>query len=335
MRKLNFTIYGFKFIKLMNLNLNKRLKRNQFLKTDQLLYAANKTNSPQKKLDALNSYLVQLELSPIALKIDSMPFNLNNFKHTSRSRIDKIAPLASVIIASHNSEKTIEFSVLSIINGTYQNIEIIIVDDASQDNTCEIARRLSIQFPQIRLIPLLKNVGVYHARNRGLSESQGEYVLFHDSDDWAHSQRIEECVKLLQSKPQLVAVSCNYIRIDEEGNFFAPQGKYLVQWIPNSLAFRRKIVLEKIGYFADVRFGGDSEYVARLKAAFGEDKHFKIRKPLILASYRKGSLTYDQSPAAIAKRIEYQITWTHWIKHSLENGQSLYRPNTVDDSSLD
>lgn len=98
-------------------------------------------------------------------------------------------PLVSMIIPAYNAEKTIERCIHSVINQTYQNIEVIVVDDGSIDNTfllCEKYAELSnfIYHKQ-------ENQGVSSARNKGIALSKGEYIVFVDSDDSISEVMIE------------------------------------------------------------------------------------------------------------------------------------------------
>ncbi|BCJ58140.1 hypothetical protein Jiend_15620 [Micromonospora endophytica] len=86
-------------------------------------------------------------------------------------------PLVSVVIPCHNSKKTIALSVLSALNQTYQPIEVIVVDDASTDETPQLVKKLDCT-----LIELTDNVGAGPARNRGIAASRGEILFFLDSD---------------------------------------------------------------------------------------------------------------------------------------------------------
>ena len=83
----------------------------------------------------------------------------------------------SVIIPMHNSSKHIKECVLSVINQTYKNIEIIVVDDKSKDNSLEIVR--DIKDDRIRIIELKQNMGAAGTRNKGIEEAKrGIYMFF-------------------------------------------------------------------------------------------------------------------------------------------------------------
>ena len=81
-----------------------------------------------------------------------------------------------------NSEKYIERTINSILNQTYKNYEIILIDDCSTDNT--ISKCMKYLNKNVKLINLQKNLGVSNARNVGLQNAIGDFIIFLDSDDW-------------------------------------------------------------------------------------------------------------------------------------------------------
>ena len=95
----------------------------------------------------------------------------------------------SVIVPTYNREKYIIRSLKSILNQTYKNIEILIVDDGSSDNTKKILN--SINDNRIRYIKLRKNKGACFARNIGIKKSYGKYISFQDSDDESFFDKLE------------------------------------------------------------------------------------------------------------------------------------------------
>lgn len=101
-------------------------------------------------------------------------------------------PLVSVIIPTKNSARTLEKCLESIKNQTYKNLEIIVVDNNSTDNTKEIARRFTDK---------IFNFGPERSvqRNFGAKESKGKYLLIHDSDIYFHLDSVRECVELIEN----------------------------------------------------------------------------------------------------------------------------------------
>ncbi|NDL01284.1 glycosyltransferase family 2 protein [Photorhabdus bodei] len=90
--------------------------------------------------------------------------------------------LVSIIIPAFNVEDIIENSINSVLNQTYKNTEIIIVNDGSTDGTMDVLNRLSEQYFNIEVFSQ-ENRGISAARNVGLSKAKGDYVTFLDSDD--------------------------------------------------------------------------------------------------------------------------------------------------------
>lgn len=101
---------------------------------------------------------------------------------------------ASIIIAAYNIEKYIERCLISAINQTERDIEIIVVNDGSTDNTLKIIKGTAINDDRINIINK-NNGGLSEARKSGLIEAKGEYILFLDGDDWLESNCIEELYK--------------------------------------------------------------------------------------------------------------------------------------------
>ncbi|MGC5029364.1 glycosyltransferase family 2 protein [Micromonospora sp. DT229] len=111
------------------------------------------------------------------------------------------SPLVSVVIPCHNSAKTIALSVLSALHQTHPSVEVIVVDDASTDNTREIVGKLDCA-----LIALTENVGAGPARNRGIAASRGDILFFLDSDVALAPEAVANAVKIFQENPSYGAV---------------------------------------------------------------------------------------------------------------------------------
>ena len=116
-------------------------------------------------------------------------------------------PLVSVIIAAYNEEKHINKCITSILNQTYQNIEVIIIDDGSSDSTLSILR--SYNDDRINVFTQ-SNKGRVFSRNRALTLSNGKYIVFQDADDWSALERIEWQVKAAEKIEGKPVVGCSY-----------------------------------------------------------------------------------------------------------------------------
>lgn len=114
-------------------------------------------------------------------------------------------PLISVIIPCYNYGRYLQETVESVIDQTFQNIEIIIVNDGSTDNTREVAEAMIAQHPEnrIKLINQTNSGQPAISRNNGIAAAQGQYILPLDGDDKLAPQMLERCLDLLQSNPQI------------------------------------------------------------------------------------------------------------------------------------
>ena len=113
--------------------------------------------------------------------------------------------LISVIVPIYKSEKYLEKCIESIIGQTYKNIEIILVDDGSEDRCGEICDAYSLKDNRIKVIHK-KNGGISDARNAGLDIATGEYIGFVDSDDYIANDMLETLLGL--SKQYMADISC-------------------------------------------------------------------------------------------------------------------------------
>lgn len=117
-----------------------------------------------------------------------------------RKSDDYIKGLVSVITPVYNCEKYIDRTLKSIFLQTYQNIEIVLVDDQSKDRSAEIIKGFQKTHPEIVYFLQPENKGAGHARNKALELARGQYVAFLDADDMWKPKKIEKQVKLLQEK---------------------------------------------------------------------------------------------------------------------------------------
>src|SRR5690606_28708339 len=118
----------------------------------------------------------------VELSLDNIAA-INRDAHSPRQKI-KI----SIIMPVFNAATWVRTAIVSLLNQTWQNLEIIVIDDASTDNTVNEISKLAYDDSRIILLTQKKNLGAYSARNLGLRQATGEYVTNHDSDDWSHPE---------------------------------------------------------------------------------------------------------------------------------------------------
>lgn len=125
-----------------------------------------------------------------------------------RHRLVSLQPLVSVVIAAHNAGAFIAEALDSVLRQSYPNLEIIVVDDASTDDT---GARVAAYAPRVRCIRLSHSLGSAGApRNTGMGHCTGEYIAFLDADDVLLPGRIEQEVELMSSHPDIALVFSNY-----------------------------------------------------------------------------------------------------------------------------
>lgn len=184
-------------------------------------------------------------------------YNLPEWKQLIFENISQIQPRVSVIIPTYNSEKYIEQCVKSVLEQTYTNYEVIVIDDGSQDHTQQI---LKPYFPVIKYI-YQDNQGAAKARNNGCEIAQGEFLAFLDADDFFLPQKLEKQVAVFDANSSIDLIQSGWYCVNQEGKNWiavmpwntAPELN-LETWIlhkcvrPSSLILRREW-WNKIGGF--------------------------------------------------------------------------------------
>ncbi len=236
------------------------------------------------------------------------------------------APLITILVTTFNSQKSIKNTLNSLFNQSYPNIEIIVIDDHSQDNTMNILQAYTKQYKNIKIISLKENVGTYVAKNIGLKYSSGEFITCQDSDDWAHPQKLALQVAPLLQHKELIVTFSKWVRLDPIGNPYARTIYPLMRLNPSSALFRKKEVCEKTALWDWVRIGADSEFNARLKLIFGHKGYYTVNKPLTFGAHRENSLMTAQSTGYVngvsLPREAYWKAWNIWHISQLQRGHA-------------
>lgn len=139
--------------------------------------------------------------------------------------------LVSVITPAYNSAKFIEETIASVRSQTYSNWEMLVIDDCSEDNTCEVVEKIATVDRRIKLIRLRENVGVGMARNIAIKAAKGRFIAFLDSDDLWLPQKLEKQIKFMIENNVAFSYT-QYQRILENGNIVSG-----IVTIPKSLTY--------------------------------------------------------------------------------------------------
>ena len=121
-------------------------------------------------------------------------------------------------MAVHNTEKYLSDAIESILNQTYSDFELIIVDDGSTDHSLEIIRQYEKSDPRIKVIVNEVNLGISKSRNKGLAAARGEYIANMDSDDICFKDRLEKQINYFKEYPDTLVLGGQIIKIDTEGH---------------------------------------------------------------------------------------------------------------------
>jgi glycosyltransferase involved in cell wall biosynthesis len=218
--------------------------------------------------------------------------------------------LVSVVVPAFNAGATIQETLNSISDQTYDTLEVVVVDDGSTDDTANIVRRHGLRDPRVRLVTKA-NGGVASARNEGIKLTRGEFIAFVDADDLWHPTKIQKQVAaLLSAGTETALVYSPFRSIDAKGRVFASPHKYGVSgWVihrhfrsnivgnGSSLLVRRH-VLEELGGFdsslRDMGAEGCEDLLLQLRIA----KRYRFAE---VAEYLVG---YRRSPGNMSSNEE-------------------------------
>jgi len=248
--------------------------------------------------------------------------------------IQSVPPLISIVIPAYNSGLTIERTIKSIFAQTYENIEIIIIDDCSNDNTLEIIKDYAKKHPSIKFHSFSENNGPNIARNKGIEISQGKFVAFCDSDDEWFPLKLEKQYKKFSTSiyQNLGLVYCGLIKNYEKGMISFKNNNYIGSIMDKlmvenfiggaSVVLIKREIFDNIGFFDEsplLRKGGAQDYEMWIRIA----KKFDIDVvPEILVKYNicNNSISVQSQTNYPDLRIKSRLyIWRknkeHFIKH--------------------
>jgi glycosyltransferase involved in cell wall biosynthesis len=185
-----------------------------------------------------------------------------------------------IIIPTYYSEKYIEKTVESVLNQTYNNYQIHIVDDYSTDKTVEIINKY-LSNKKINIYQNEINLGKFKSINSILKKTNGDYFIILDGHDLIYPNRLEIENNIFQENPEILCVQSKVKKIDEQTNKIITTDKY--NYTNETYSYE---LIKKMGYFNENRFGGNVEYLSRFIKFIGENKLFKINKILTIAIKR-------------------------------------------------
>lgn len=228
--------------------------------------------------------------------------------------------LVSIIMPAYNCEKLIGTTIESVINQSYKNWELIVVDDCSSDNTYGIVKRYMKKDRRIKLYKLDKNSGPAMARNKAIEKAKGKYLAFLDSDDIWFPDKLRKQLHFMEENNYLFSCT-SYTKIDENGNelnqivYAKKKSDYngVLKTCPgNSTVIYNA---EQLGKFKIPNIKKRNDYVLWLKVIKKARYLYGLDEPLSSHRVRKGSVS--------SKKIS--LIKYHWIVYRKYEGLSLLK----------
>lgn len=223
----------------------------------------------------------------------------------------------SCIIPVYNLENKINICIESLLNQTLKDIEIILVNDCSTDNTISIINNYKKQYNNIKVINLKKNQRQGGARNRGLENAIGDYVYFIDGDDWTESEMLSEMLKYAMDN-NLDIVDSDYFQDDVDGkteyrtgipNEYFPVKDYSIVMLNGGRLWtkliRRKFLVENNIKFIEGKKFEDNPYLPILYSY--KPKIGKVNKAYYHYLYNSDSTSRKKNDYTIFDRLDTAI----------------------------
>lgn len=223
--------------------------------------------------------------------------------------MDFVSPKVSVVIPTYNRAHVIRRSLYSVLSQTYENIEVIVVDDASTDNTAEVVA--SFQDARVIFLRQASRTGAAAARNIGIQTASGDYLAFQDSDDEWLCEKLEKQMSVMQRAADTVGVVFSgFLRFENKSAVYLPLGSATEtngrilgallrgNFVTTQAVLVKKACLDKIGLF-DESFPRLQDWELFIRLAVQYD-FICIDEPLLIAFHSKQSITAEKASFPVA-----------------------------------
>ncbi|MCD9199749.1 glycosyltransferase family A protein [Aeromicrobium wangtongii] len=258
---------------------------------------------------AFNAPFIDRGLDPMRFEATDSPFDTVRTDAPAGS-VD--GPLISIVMPVYSPTESLLTATRSILEQTWGNIEIILVDDHSPAGFEDIFARATALDDRVSYHRMPVNGGAYRARNYGLSLAKGEFFGIQDGDDWSHPRRLERQMAEF-ADPKVVATLSKAIRLHTD-LYITRVGSLAFAHSAPSLIARRELVLGTLGPFDLMRKGADTEYIERIATVFGRDSVVNLKMPLSLYQLTGGSLSREDFRPSWHRpaRATYHSAFRHW-----------------------
>ncbi|WP_300278913.1 glycosyltransferase family 2 protein [Peptacetobacter sp.] len=223
--------------------------------------------------------------------------------------------LVSIITPMYNSERYIVSTIESVLNQTYKDWEMIIVDDCSTDSSSEIAKSYSEKDERIKYIRTEKNAGVSNARNVALKMATGSFLAFLDSDDTWEKEKLEKQIDFMKKNEYVITFTA-YELMDENSNkihkeIMVPESVDYKTLLKGNVLGCLTVIIDRKKLGFEIKMSGErhEDYVLWLSILKKGIKAYGLNE--ILAAYRKSSNSLSGNKFKAAK-------WTWNIYRNIE-----------------
>jgi glycosyltransferase involved in cell wall biosynthesis len=241
----------------------------------------------------VNRFFAGFSLSPVSLRNQCEPVSVMNLVGAAPADGLVEGPLVSILMTAFNVGQRVSFAIESLLAQSWKNLEVVVVDDASESSCAPLVSALARRDSRVRFIQLHQNVGTFVAKTIALQAARGEFVTTQDADDWSHPERIARQMRPLLEDSSLVATTSRWVRLSDAGEFYARSVYPMMRFNPSSVLFRRAHVEQGAGFWDAARMGADSEFHTRLKLVFGRKAVKRLDLPLSFGAHRADSLMVD------------------------------------------
>lgn len=222
--------------------------------------------------------------------------------------------LVTVVMSAYTPDEDLHVAVRGVLEQTWRNIELLIVDDASGPGSAALLDEVEALDDRVRVVRATRNGGTYEARNLALTIAQGRWMTFQDSDDWTHPSRVEHQVRHLLDFPKVLGNRTWTLRAYPD--LTMTYVGYLAKRLnASSLLFDRPQVTRLVGRFDATRKSGDMELPLRLRAVRpGSVRDLSHPSPLAITQLRSGSLSRDDAIPGWTRwdRLAYRHSYLEW-----------------------
>lgn len=246
---------------------------------------------------------------------------------------DKSTPKVSIIMPCYNSEKYIEKAIQSVLDQTYRNFELIIIDDDSTDKTWEIIEQYAKKDFRVICTRKTENEkGISKSMNKGIEMARGEYITRMDSDDIIIPEKIFRQVQFLDKNEEYGVCSVNIAMMDNLGNIYNenvyPEQKVPSEWtflwtnpVPNApCMYRTNIIKDNNITFSNLRTAEDYDFLEKL---ITKTKVYMINLPLYYYRYNEKS-TYNRNRIETFKN-SLDISKKYYTEVTKKNAPDFYK----------